>query len=288
MIEDLEFYWKTLDTLKDGVYFANRDRKITYWNKAAEELTGYKSSEVLGKCCKDNILIHIDEQGNNLCTGECPLARCMVSGQPNETSVYLHHKKGHRVPVTVRVNPVRDAGGKIVGAVEIFSNLSSRDVFVKRIQALRQPRLLDPVTELPTREYLEIELKSRLRDLSENAWPFGILYMKINHLMDRKEEPVSMSRDTVLKIVAGTLVNNISPFDIIGRWSDEDFVAILPNVAADGLHELAVRYCFLIEKSEFPGGDEPIQITVSIGAVMAEPDNTEKTLIEKAIKTIEK
>ena len=80
MIEEQEFYWKLLDTLKDGVYFTNQKRKITYWNKGAEELTGYKSSEVLGKFCGDNILIHIDEQGNNLCSGSCPLEKVLKSG----------------------------------------------------------------------------------------------------------------------------------------------------------------------------------------------------------------
>ena len=73
MIEDQEFYWQLLDTLKDGVYFSDSRRKVTYWNKAAEEITGFRSAEVLGKFCGDNILIHIDEKGNNLCTGACPI-----------------------------------------------------------------------------------------------------------------------------------------------------------------------------------------------------------------------
>ena len=41
MVEDCEFYWKVLDAIEDGVYFTNKDRKITYWNKGAEKITGY-------------------------------------------------------------------------------------------------------------------------------------------------------------------------------------------------------------------------------------------------------
>ena len=41
------FYEKLLDNAHDGVYFVNRDRKITYWNESAERLSGYKAGEVL-------------------------------------------------------------------------------------------------------------------------------------------------------------------------------------------------------------------------------------------------
>ena len=41
-----DFYKKLLDNLFDAVYFVELHRKITYWNKSAESLTGYKGSEI--------------------------------------------------------------------------------------------------------------------------------------------------------------------------------------------------------------------------------------------------
>ena len=61
-----------LDNLYDGVYIVDKDRRIHYWNKAAEELTGYSASGLLGSCCNDNILNHVDEAGNKLCSDDCP------------------------------------------------------------------------------------------------------------------------------------------------------------------------------------------------------------------------
>ena len=55
---DEELYKKLVDNLYDGVYFVDPERKITYWNKSAEALTGYKSSEIIGKYCWNNILMH--------------------------------------------------------------------------------------------------------------------------------------------------------------------------------------------------------------------------------------
>ena len=57
------FYKSLLDTLQDGVYFVDQDRKITYWSRGAERISGYNSSEVVGMSCKNNFLTHINEEG---------------------------------------------------------------------------------------------------------------------------------------------------------------------------------------------------------------------------------
>ncbi len=63
-----------LDSLNDGVYVTDLDRKITYWNRAAERITGWRTSEVIGKNCSDNILCHVDKDGHILFGVElCPL-----------------------------------------------------------------------------------------------------------------------------------------------------------------------------------------------------------------------
>ena len=45
------FFKKMLDELYDGVYFVNSERRILYWNAAAERLSGYAASEVVGSLC---------------------------------------------------------------------------------------------------------------------------------------------------------------------------------------------------------------------------------------------
>ena len=100
------FYRELLDNLYEGVYYVDRQRRITFWNKAAETITGYSRREVLGHKCFQNLLKHVDDQGVSLCLSACPLAQTIQDGQPRSTSVYLHHKDGHRLPVAVRVAPL--------------------------------------------------------------------------------------------------------------------------------------------------------------------------------------
>ena len=130
MKTDSEFYENLLDILSDGVYAVDRDRRITYWNRGAERLTGYKSSEVVGKCCRD-ILMHQNEQGIALCTTEGCLAAKAMTEEHTYTEehayveeVYLRHKDGRRMPILTYISPIRDSKGRIVGAFEIFCNLA--------------------------------------------------------------------------------------------------------------------------------------------------------------------
>ena len=62
-----------VDNLHDGLYLVDRDRTITYWNRAAERISGFKAVEVVGKSCSDNILTHMDSEGNSLCTDDTHL-----------------------------------------------------------------------------------------------------------------------------------------------------------------------------------------------------------------------
>ena len=45
------FHEKLLDGIFDGVYFVDVERKITYWNRGAERLTGYSAGEAVGRHC---------------------------------------------------------------------------------------------------------------------------------------------------------------------------------------------------------------------------------------------
>ena len=118
-----------LEQVSDGIYITDINRKILYWNRAAETITGYKAAEVLGKRCADNILVHVDMAGNKLCSTDlCPLHNAMVTGKASATplTVKAKHKLGHRVFVEVSLSPLHDADQKVVGGIEIFRDISDK------------------------------------------------------------------------------------------------------------------------------------------------------------------
>ena len=115
-----------LNDLYEGVYFVDKDRGITFWNQGAERITGFSAHEMLGKCCHDNLLSHVDEQGKQLCHEGCPLHETLHDGAPRKAQVYLHHKSGHRVRVDIKIRPLF-IEGEIIGATEVFSSAEMSD-----------------------------------------------------------------------------------------------------------------------------------------------------------------
>jgi PAS domain S-box-containing protein len=118
-----------MDALFDGVYVTDRDRRIVFWNKGAEHITGYAAADVQGRRCADDILNHIDENGALVCTGACPLLETFRTGATCEKRLYPLTKPGPRIPVVTHVAPLRDADGSIVGAIEVFRDFSKEEDF---------------------------------------------------------------------------------------------------------------------------------------------------------------
>jgi phosphoserine phosphatase RsbU/P len=138
-----------LDALADGAYITDPDRKIIFWSRAAERITGWPAREVVSHRCADNILVHVDKDGHPLCGEEhCPLHRAMVTGEMSEQPllVFAQHKQGHRIPVEVSVAPLRDQLGRTVGGIEVFRDLTAMMEDLRRAKVI-QDHVLE--SELP-------------------------------------------------------------------------------------------------------------------------------------------
>jgi diguanylate cyclase (GGDEF)-like protein/PAS domain S-box-containing protein len=279
---DGELYRTALDNLYDGVYFVSRDRTIVYWNGAAERMTGFAKSEILNRHCYDNFLMHVDDKGVSLCLAHCPLEKAILEGVMVEGEVYFHHKEGHRLPVLVRVTPIRDADGTIVGAVEIFSDNSPRVRLAEKVEELEKMALLDPITRIGNRRYGDLSLTARLNELERYDWPFGVLFMDIDHFKKVNDLYGHDVGDRILRIVATTMINGLRSSDAVSRWGGEEFIALVPQVDMEHLKNVAEKIRLLVEKSSISVEGKNVEVTISIGATLARKDDTAETLIKRA------
>ncbi|MDD5628327.1 MAG: adenylate/guanylate cyclase domain-containing protein [Elusimicrobia bacterium] len=116
-----------LDSLYDGVYIVDRQRRIVFWNRGAELITGYPRRQVLGRRCSEGILSHIDENGRLLCKSGCPLLGTLLTGKPHEAKVYPLHKGGGRLPTQTHVAALRDGQGRVFAGIEVFRDISKEE-----------------------------------------------------------------------------------------------------------------------------------------------------------------
>ncbi len=271
-----------LDNLHEGLYAVDRNRTITYWNKSAELISGFSAAEVLGRTCSDNILTHVDEKGNSLCLGKCPLAYTMEDGKPRESKVFLHHKDGHRVQVAVKVNPVTDGAGNLIGGVELFVESGHHRIPESKIRELEKMAMLDNLTELPNRNYLDRELGRKLEETKLYNLTFGFLFMDVDHFKKFNDTYGHEVGDQVLKFVGKTLSASTRASDVFGRWGGEEFVGVLSDVNRDNLEVMGNRLRMLVESSYIIHNNKKLSVTISVGASLSRYDDTLESLMRRA------
>ena len=271
-----------LENLHDGLYCTDTHRVITFWNHAAERITGYPAAEVLGRSCAANILVHVDTDGRSLCRGLCPLAMTMADCVGREAEVFLRHRDGHRVPVLVRTGPLKDRAGQVVGGVELFTDLSNILANNSRVRELEQLALLDNLTQLANRTYLLRELEARFEEMRRYGIPFGLLFMDIDFFKRFNDTYGHDVGDEVLKLVASTFTANSRPFDVYGRWGGEEFVGVIRSIDAEDLVVLGNRMRVLVNQSFLMHDEARLGVSISLGATVAHRDDTAESLIKRA------
>ncbi len=271
-----------LESIFDGLYLVDLQRKIRYWTRAAERITGFARDEVMGTSCADDVLVHVTADGCSLCRSGCPLSAVMDDGEPREAEVFLHHKQGHRLPVSVRVSPLRDLEGNITGGIELFTDISHREALALQIAELKRHALVDAVTGLPNRRHLESVLKNSLDQMERVSVPFGILFADIDYFKKFNDDHGHETGDLALKTVAETLLTSVRAFDAIGRWGGEEFLGIFPNTTPASLAEIGERVRALVQASRVHAGPSALAVTLSIGGTVAVPGDSTQSILKRA------
>ena len=281
-------YEEILKNTYEGIYILDLKKKITYWNRGAEGITGYKAEEVLGTSCGNQIL-NIDKNGKQLCnTNRCVAEKVFTSKKPYKKELYLQHKKGHRLLIVIRAFPAYNIKGKMIGVVEIFSNKSTQLMLKNKTKELQQYAMVDKLTNISNRRYLEIQLHGRQKRLQRYKWPFGILFADIDKFKSINDTYGHDVGDKVLIAVAKTLQQGIRSYDIVGRWGGEEFVISIENLNKKQLISIGKKLCKLIKNTSIEHEKRPINVKISIGATMAKADDTIVSLIQRADKLMYK
>jgi PAS domain S-box-containing protein len=182
-IPSAEVFQAIVDRIDSGVYAVDLEGKISYWNYGAEKISGFLSQEVLGRACRDSILVEYDDHNPVMCVHHCPLEG-VRNGSRQEAMTYLRHRAGHVVPVRLWTMALKDRTGNIVGAVKVFSEkIAVPDLREETSQARVED--LDAESGVPSRVSTETfcgsksklaPRKRRSAGLSPSGWKISMTF----------------------------------------------------------------------------------------------------------------
>ncbi|MDQ0291672.1 sigma-54 interaction domain-containing protein [Oligosphaera ethanolica] len=121
-----------LESISDGVFTVDRDFRITYLNRSAEDIIQVRREDAMGRMCCEVFR-------SNLCEGACALRQTLEQGRPIiDLSCFIVNNAGQRVPVSISTAVLRDASGTVIGGAETFRNLSDIEQLREEISATRK------------------------------------------------------------------------------------------------------------------------------------------------------
>ncbi len=271
-----------LNIIYEAVCIIDKDQRILFWNRSLEKLSGNEAETLINQKCKKNILIQ--EPGEKLltCSEMCPVIQSFKDKIPRSYKVYILHREGFRLPAYMGILPIVNKNSAVDASVITFHEHSPKVSMPHLTQELRHMNMLDSLTNMGNRRYIEMNLVSRLEEMKRYGFRIGILFCILDRVNSIKGTYGTVVKDKVIKMIGKTISNNIRFFEFTGRWEEDSFLVILSNVDSHKLDLIANKLRLLAEQSSILVDGTLIRTTISIGGVLAESSSTKDSLIKKA------
>ena len=119
-----ESFVEILNRIPDGLFTTDQEWRITYFNPAAEKITGFSAYDAVGMYCRDVFK-------NSICESDCALKRAVAEGNDIHNREYtITNIDGKNVPIICSTSAFQDSSDRITGGIEIFKDISE----IKRLQ----------------------------------------------------------------------------------------------------------------------------------------------------------
>ena len=152
---------------------------------------------------------------------------------------------------------------------------------------MRHTSLMDPLTGVNNRRFLEQRIEEELVRSQRNREPLSCLFLDIDNFKRINDGYGHQAGDCVLAQVAGLIKNQLRSNDVLSRYGGEEFVALLSQSEQRSADEIAERIRLSIETMQIVYLEQLIPVTISIGVATYQPQNwLRKPVLEIAARLI--
>ncbi|MGA7907576.1 MAG: diguanylate cyclase [Candidatus Sulfotelmatobacter sp.] len=286
LIRDPEIYRSILESLRLGICVVDLQKKIIFWNDGAELISARTRMEVLGHSCIESIMTQCNQNSCNQCVEQCPLTVTLHEGKTVESSIFIQHKAGHRIPVHSCTIPLRDQHGSIIGAIHTFEEPRAADNPDPGEETMKVAGFLDDITGLANHVMMQSHLREALGTFGELHIPFGVLCIEAGELGQFRARYGQDATTSILRALARTLRNTVWPSDFVGRWSEDQFLVILNGCSEAALLAVGDRMRKMLGSPAIDWWGEKSSLAVAIGRASAQPGDTVESLMERALQAV--
>ncbi|MDB5509110.1 MAG: pleD [Hyphomicrobiales bacterium] len=162
------------------------------------------------------------------------------------------------------------------------------DALRDNVQASIEMAIVDALTGLNNRRYLENHLAGLVEQAVNRRRPLVLMILDIDHFKKVNDTYGHDAGDDVLRQVSQRLRKVVRQADLICRLGGEEFVVVMPDTALDIASKVAERVRHVVESSLFSieDGRRSIPVTVSIGLAQTGQDRNPDYLYKRADRAL--
>lgn len=208
--------------------------------------------------------------------------------------------------------PVRDERGQVVGAFELYSDISdlgksfrkhlvsslatifisllllslaSYVVIIRESEALRTAYQLletlatvDSLTGIYNRRQLLIRaselyaMMKRSHEKLPNGNGLGVIMIDVDFFKLVNDTHGHLVGDNILHDLTRRIETILRPYDVFGRYGGEEFLLFLPNTSRDEAKQISCRVLNTVSGEPYQVGELSIRVTTSIGCTWTDAD----------------
>jgi PAS domain S-box-containing protein len=134
-IKDPKFLLDVFETMRDGLMVVDTEGTILLFNRAAEQITGYRKEDVIGKECSildSDTCVALTESGRQR---DCQLLK---TGAIHNKKCRIRSGNGRSVYLLKNAVVLKDDDGQIIGAVESMTDITSLYLKEMELEELKQ------------------------------------------------------------------------------------------------------------------------------------------------------
>lgn len=253
----------TLAAIADAVITIDTQARIEYLNPVAERLTGWTTADAHGHPLRQVFVLQNEQTGK---PATDHVARALVEGGIFEADgdIVLSRRDGSAIAIDQSVAPIRDRGGKIVGAVLVFQDKSREREYVSRLSHLASH---DALTGLINRREFEHRLQRVLTAARESDAHHAVLYLDLDQFKVVNDTCGHAAGDELLRQVAVMLRPRLREGDALARLGGDEFGVLLEHCPPEPALRIAEALRKAIGDLHFAWQRRTFRIGVSIGLV---------------------
>jgi PAS domain S-box-containing protein len=274
------FLRTVLEDLPVGIYIVDREERIRFWNHGAETLVGHLAHEVVGRVNAEHFIEARDTDGQFAADDRSPVALTVHDGKARQLITHLLHKEGFRIQVAIRCRAIVSNGDAIQGAIVLFEPASE---FRKQPDEPNLYGCLDTLTGIPAHRLTRAMLAESMNAMEESRVGFGLLRIRVLGLDEFRSKHGPNSIAPFLRAAAHTLSHSMDPANFLGRWGEDEFIAVLPLSNPLATAAAAASAWSLVTSSEIHWWGDRFPVQAVVMHTVAQPGDK----IEKLLNSLE-